>query len=431
MALPAGAIPQWIGKDMNKTLLTSCLLGTSMLIATPAFAQDASAAATNNAQIDALRQEVQQLQSRLDQMAAAQAAAPAPAPVAAPAPAPSLPGWITDTKVGGKAFIDFSSIHQKNDGVDTSQNGQQADVKRFYLTVDHRFSDIFSANLTTDMRYGSNGLTNDDVIYVKKAYIQAKFRPELWVRIGAADLPWVPFAESVYGYRFVENTLIDRLKFGTSADYGVHVGGTFGKGLVNYQVSVISGQGYKTTYRGTDTLDVEGRIDAHPIKGLTLAVGGYTGKLGKSAEPAADTQHRATRLNALAAYGYGPVKVGVEYFEEKNWSNVATNYSDKFEGWSFFGSVMPKKNFSVFGRYDIVNADRQTNPTVNQSAAFTDRYINAGIDWTGVKGVDVALVYKRDVANHGTISTSNGTMGGTGLGRGTYDEFGLWTQLAF
>ena len=29
--------------------------------------------------------------------------------------------------------------------------------------------------------------------------------------------------EGVYGYRYVENTLVDRIKFGNSADWGVHV----------------------------------------------------------------------------------------------------------------------------------------------------------------------------------------------------------------
>src|SRR6476620_225073 len=141
---------------------------------------------------------------------------------------------------------------------------------------------MFSANLTTDFRYNTNGTTKDVLVYVKKAFIQAKFSPALAVRVGAADLPWVPFAEGVYGYRYVENTLIDRTKFGTSSDWGVHVIAGFGKGLVNYQFSLINGAGYKTLARNSNTLDLEGRIDVHPIKNIVIAAGGYAGKLGKS-----------------------------------------------------------------------------------------------------------------------------------------------------
>jgi len=39
------------------------------------------------------------------------------------------------------------------------------------------------------------------------------------------------------------------------------------------------------------------------------------------------------------------------------------------------------------------------------------------------------LVYKHDKVKNGTLSTSNGTMGGPA--HGSYDEFGLWGQFVF
>src|SRR5205814_5813759 len=134
-------------------------------------------------------------------------------------------GWFADTKISGKAFLNVSNIDQKSTdlaGVTTknAQNGTQTELKRFYVGVDHKFNDMFSANITTDFRYNANGASKDVLVFVKKAWLQAKFAPELWVRVGEADLPWVPFAESLYGYRFVEQTLIDRTKFGTSTDWG-------------------------------------------------------------------------------------------------------------------------------------------------------------------------------------------------------------------
>jgi hypothetical protein len=125
--------------------------------------------------------------------------------------------------------------------------------------------------------------------------VQAKLNDAFAVRIGAADLPWVPFVEGLYGYRFVENTLIDRTKFGTSSDWGVHVLGSFGNGLVSYAVSAINGAGYKTLSRSSNTIDLEGRVSVNPIKEVTLAVGGYTGKLGKSNDTV-NVEHRASPL---------------------------------------------------------------------------------------------------------------------------------------
>ncbi|HZC38064.1 MAG TPA: porin, partial [Sphingomicrobium sp.] len=115
-------------------------------------------------------------------------------------------GWFANTKVSGKAYFNVSDIHQTStdlDGVktDNAQNGTQTELKRFYISVDHKFDDIFSADLTTDFRYNSNGTSKDVLVYVKKAYVQATLAPEFFVRVGSADLPWVPFAEGVYGYR--------------------------------------------------------------------------------------------------------------------------------------------------------------------------------------------------------------------------------------
>lgn len=339
-------------------------------------------------------------------------------------------GWFSGTKISGKAYFNVSNIDQKSTDLlgNTTKNaasGTEAELKRFYLSVDHKFSPVFSANITTDMRYGTNGTANDVLVYVKKAYLQASLAPEFYVRVGSADLPWVPFVESLYGYRFVENVMIDRTKFGTSADYGVHVGGTFGNGLVSYAVSAVNGLGYKTLARKSDTVDLEGRISVNPIKQITLAVGGYTGKLGKSAAnlPNTATPHTAERFDALAAYTDNRIRAGVEYFWAKNWNTVASSTTDKSDGWSTFASYAFMPQFSVFGRYDWVKPSKDLNP------ALKDDYFNLGLDYKPLAPLDFALVYKRDRVKNGLLSTSNGTIGGPA--HGSYDEFGLWGQFVF
>ena len=384
------------------------------------------------------------LQDRLDRLEAERSAVPpaasaaaaqiapaatasAAAPTSTPAPAPSQvaaapqPSWSANTKIGGKAYINVSNIDEHSDGQPAAQNGLQTDVKRFYLTVDHRFSDIFSSNLTTDFRYGTNGISNDTTVYVKKAYIQAAPAPEFFVRVGSADLPWVPFAESVYGFRFVENVLIDRTKYGTSADWGVHIGGSIADGLISYAASAINGAGYKTLSRNSNTIDLEGRVSVQPAKWLVLAAGGYTGKRGKGS--AAATPHRATRLNALAAYTGQYLHLGLEYFRSANWNNVTTPATDRTDGWSAFGSYALTRRLSVFGRYDRLNPDQRTN------APLRERYFNVGANYQPVDGIDVAFVYKHDNAANGFVPTSNGVIGGNV--EGNYDEIGVFSQFRF
>jgi hypothetical protein len=402
----------------------SALTGLLLSSAAPAFAQTAPQPVdATAAQIQMLEQQVQSMQSQIDTLKAGLVK------VTPPSKAPA-PGWWGGTTISGKAFFNVSNIDQKSTDLlgartDNAQNGTQTELKRFYLGVDHKFNDMFSATLTTDFRYNTNGTSKDVLVYVKKAFVQAKLDPALFVRVGAADLPWVPFAESVYGYRFVETTLIDRTKFGTSTDWGVHAGGTFAGGIVSYAVSAINGAGYKTLSRSSDTLDLEGRVSVNPMKDITLAVGGYTGRLGKSAAnlPGSATPHRATRFNALAAFTNKRIRAGVEYFAAKNWNNVTTLANDKSNGWSAFGSFAFTPKVSVFGRYDWVKPNRLLNP------ALKDRYFNVGVDYKPISPLDFALVYKRDRAHNGTVSTSNGTIGGPSYG--TYDEVGLFGQLAF
>lgn len=407
----------------------SLLLAT--LLSSPAFAQSAPTADD----IAALRSQIQALQTQLNQLQAAQQAQAAEVAKVAEAPVPvptkpETPGWWGNTSISGKAFFNVSNINQKSTdlaGVTTesAQNGTQTELKRFYIGVDHKFSDVFSADITTDFRYNANGTSKDVLVYVKKAYVQAKLSPAFFVRVGSADLAWVPFVERLYGYRFVENTLIDRTKFGTSADWGVHVGGTLANGLVSYAASAINGAGYKTLSRSSDTIDLEGRLSVNPIKEITIGVGGYTGKLGKSGAnlPDSATPHTASRLDAVVAYTGKRARAGVEYFTAKNWNNVNTVASDKSDGWSAFASFALTPKIGVFGRYDWVKPSKDINP------ALKDHYFNVGLNYKPVPPLDLALVYKRDRASNGFIATSNGTIGG--LDRGTYDEIGLFGQVAF
>jgi len=386
----------------------------------------ANAQAVDEAQakIELLEQQVQALQTSIDALKVQVA------PEGKPAFATAKASWAESTKISGKGFLNVSSINQNSTdlaGVKTNnaQNGTQAELKRFYIGVDHEFSPIFSGNITTDIRYNANGTTKDVLVYVKKAYLQAKFDPALTVRVGSADLPWIPFVEGIYGYRFVENTVTDRTKFGTSADWGVHALGSFAGGKINYAVSAINGAGYKTLSRSSNTIDLEGRVSVNPVKSITLALGGYSGKLGKSADnlPQTATPHRATRLTALAAYTEGPVRVGVEYFKATNWTTVTSPLSDKSNGWSAFASYAFTPKVALFGRYDWVKPSRDLNP------ALKDHYFNVGVNYKPVPPIDLALVYKRDKVDNGTISTSNGTIGGAR--DGTYNEVGVFGQFAF
>lgn len=325
------------------------------------------------------------------------------------------------TTVGGKAYLDLTNIDQTSDGTKTAASGTGVDVKRFYLGVTHSFDDMWSANVTSDFNYVSND--SQTQIYIKKAYLQAKLSDAFVARLGSADLPWVPFVEDLYGYRYIENVLIDRLKFGTSADWGVHAGGKLADGRFNYAASIVNGNGYKNPTR-SNSVDFEGRVSFAPVKGLTLAAGFYSGKLGKDVEgTATPPQHTAERFDALVAYVASNFRVGAEYFSADNWNQVTAAASDKSDGYSAWGSFSFTDKLAAFARFDEAKPRKDLTPDLK------DQYFNAGLAYKPRKNIDVAFVYKHDKVDNGSISTSNGTIGG--VVEGKYDEVGLWTQVAF
>ncbi|MGI8841303.1 MAG: porin, partial [Caulobacteraceae bacterium] len=184
--------------------------GQRQALATAQAAQIQATAAT--AQASAAQSQVAVAQSQIETL-------PGEVKTEVAAAAPKS-GWWSNTTLGGRMFADVSGINNFSNGVRQADSGVDYDIKRLYIIIDHRFNDTFSANFTTDFTYDSTaGATQ---LFVKKAYLQAKVGDALIVRAGAADLPWVPFVEGLYGYRYVENTLIDRTKFGTSTDWGLH-----------------------------------------------------------------------------------------------------------------------------------------------------------------------------------------------------------------
>lgn len=319
---------------------------------------------------------------------------------------------LTDTTLSGKTYIDFTNLDQTKNGSDTANAGTGLDVKRFYLTVDHKFDDFWSAGLTTDFNYtASSGETQ---LFVKKAWVQAKFSDALKLRAGADDMPWIPYVESLYNLRYVENTLIDRLKYGTSSDWGVHAFGS-GDNLWNYNVAVVNGAGYKNPTR-SNSVDVEARFGITPLPGLSLAVGGYSGELGKdTANLASGSTRTANRLDAVAAYVGPQFRVGAEYFRQNNWNNVlTTGPKDSANGYSLWGQYVFTPEFSAFARYDHADQSKDINPLLK------DTYYNAGLEWIARKGVRLAAVYKHEKLTDTTLANTTKS-----------NEIGVWAEIAF
>jgi len=321
-----------------------------------------------------------------------------------------------DTTVGGRMYADFSNISQDKNGNTTDADGTGFDVKRFYLIIDHKFDDIWSANLTTDFNYVAND--SETNLFVKKAYVQAKLDDYFMVRGGSADMPWIPFVESWYGYRYIDPTVTDRLKFANSADWGIHALSVT-SGMFNYAVSVVNGNGYKNPSRSSG-MDFEGRVGFQPIEGLMIAGGGYSGDRGVDVE-SAPSKHTASRWDVMAAYKGGPFRVGAEYFSSDDWNQVAKAPTDKSDGWSVWGSWAFTPEWGIFARYDSAKLSKDLDPTAK------DTYYNAGVEWTVRKGIRISGVWKHEDAKSSPANADGVPV----FAKIKTDEIGVYTEISF
>ena len=339
----------------------------------------------------------------------------------------------SSTTLSGLMYADFTSISTTQDSSanppiakltvgDIDPKGFGTDVKRFYVGVTHVFDDTWSANVTTDF---SGTAPN---VFIKKAYVQAKFSDAAVLSLGSNNNPWIPFVEGIYGYRFVENTLTDKEKIGNSADWGAHLNGTLG-GTFSYDVAAVNGNGYKNPSR-SKTPDFELRGSLVPVSGLTLAVGYYTGYLGQDTQTAENnnsalTKNTANRTDFLVDWKSNGLNVGLEYVTAKNFAakyifsnpTVATS-TDSQQGYSLFASYDLTSDYSVFGRYDSYK------PAKDNFSSEKDTYYNAGFAWKSNSNITWAFVYKSDkLENNLQQATDDNDLKQT--------EYGIWAQVKF
>ena len=364
----------------------------------------------------------------------------------------SAQSWTDNITVSGRMYLDLSNSSLEVNGLKSgNKNGTGFDVKRVYFQVDKKFNDIYSLQMQTDVSpMAQTGVTcTPDAstppkitctqsaagqgLYLKKAYFKAAFSPAFEVSVGANEMPWIPYAESIYGYRWVENTLLEqnngnaRSTFGTSADWGVHVGGKFAQNF-NYQVSVVNGKGYRDSGR-TQGMDVEARLSAK-FDQWNFALGGYQGKRGQetySGTKEVVAPHNAQRVDALAAFVGDRIRVGAEYFTATDWQtssilDTTTGHTkgDDSDGYSTFGSYRLTPTYTVFGRYDNVKPSKTLAP-YNEG-----NYYNLGVQMSPMKGITVALVAKHEEFE----AYAGGAIKGA-LTKTEFSEIGLFTELRY
>jgi len=277
------------------------------------------------------------------------------------------------------------------------QNGEKGDndngtgysqftIKRGYLTVKKDFLPWFSSRMTLDVTTVKDDPADDYTgsLAVRIKYMYGQFNlPDFafltkpFIEFGQVHMPWLDYEENLNWYRCQDTMFVERNGTFNSADVGINFVSLFG-GLINeeYQknvnstypgrygsmaLSLMNGAGYHAAENNGNKV-LEGRLTVRPlpdiVPGLQLSYFGITGKGNKATEP----PEWQVNLGFVSLEHEYVVLTGQYYWGKGNQSGA-----DEFkkDGYSFFAEIKPDKKFSVIGRYDYFNPNKDRKDDEN------------------------------------------------------------------
>ena len=153
----------------------------------------------------------------------------------------TLPKWLQKLSVDGVIYADY--FYNLTQGA-APASIDAFELTRLYLTVREQVSDRVKIRATLE---GSEG-TAANALWIKYAYAEYSdiFRGSN-VRMGVIQTPWISYEEdNLWKNRFMAKVMVDNEGIMNSADVGVGISGNIAGKLINYDATVMNGEGYKT-----------------------------------------------------------------------------------------------------------------------------------------------------------------------------------------
>lgn len=241
--------------------------------------------------------------------------------------------------LGGRAYVDyFYNLAAPDDASGGAAEGLHGfRYRRLYLTTDYTLSDAFTGRARLEADEGTSGRP-----VVKDLSLTWAYSGDHSATLGITPPPAFGIAEDVWGYRSLEQTILDLQGVVSSRDFGLRFDGPVtGNGTVRYAVMVANNG---TVEPETDKYKrVYGQLAVRPSEQITLVVGadhaGYD-----------DERDAATRISAFGGYATERFRVGVEGY----WYRVTMREVDARTdvGATLFGAVQAGPQWEVVARLD-------------------------------------------------------------------------------
>lgn len=282
----------------------------------------------------------------------------------------------TPGKVYGKIFSNFHTQ------IGNSNNATAFEIKRAYFGYEKKLSKHFEANVKLDI--GSpEDLSPYSLIrryaYFKNAYLKYSNK-RLTTYFGIIDILHFKMQEKYWAHRYIEKSFADKYRFGVTADLAWQVIYDWAD-WISTDFTLMNGEGY-TKLQADNTLKAGAGVSIFPLKNFVTRI--YYDLSAKSIIE--------STLTAFIGYKIeNKVIGGIEYNYKFN-EDYKENHN-RF-GYSAYLSYYVLKKLQIFGRFDKVLSNKLGNEDNLWNLARDGSKIIAGIEYSPIKNVKVALDYQ-------------------------------------
>ena len=330
--------------------------------------------------------------------------------------------WAFEIKPTGRVYGNFnyniSGYPDWDVGARKNDYGEFA-LSRAYLGVKTNFNDDWSAIVTgviyrptfTDVEPLYDEDTGDllDVevteekgpysYYVKYAYGQYQPFDSFGFRLGITPTPYIDRYEKAWGYRYVEKTPSDRVKWDSSADAGFVLLGDLPGKSGSYYAMIRNGEGYKHPENDSGKAgQVRFLLTPFQMSEATKHLQ-LTGSFRYERVQREDPEVTSMMANSLLSYKYMfNDNWGINFGAGYDWMSTAadTEDADAIIGQIMhgYGIVYLPYNLALFGRGDYYDPDTKNDKDTH---GFQDEetYVLAGVSIDPIKNIAFALDMKR------------------------------------
>lgn len=250
-------------------------------------------------------------------------------------------------------------------------NGIQ--IRRIYLQVDNDLSIKYSTRVRLEADGKSLASDGKISVAVKAAYLQAKsVVPRGDLLFGILTTPTFENAEEFWGYRSIEKTIGDFQGFGSSADLGVQMKGSFDADhRLGYNVMIGDGTGQKPETNRYKKFYAS--LPIRPVESFRI-------------EPYVDYENGPNKTDkatykVFAGYELKKATVGGEFYDRVN--HVTAGRNQEPIGYSVFGRYKASEKVTGFARYDGWQPNTRAADRVDMALWM------AGVDWSPSQDVHV------------------------------------------